>query len=341
TVSASENASFNYSQAGYCADASDPSPLVTGTTGGSFSAPTGLSIGASTGTVDLSSSTLGTYSVTYITPGSCPDTSSVSLAVNALDDASFTYGALSYCVNGTDPSPASVSLPGGSFSSASGLTVNTSTGEIDLSSGTPGAQTVTYQTAGSCPNSSTVSFSLSPADNAAFSYAQASYCANVSDPLPLVSGLSGGSFSSTTGLSLNTSTGGVDLSSSTAGSYSVTYLTAGACPNTSSFSLTVSASENASFNYSQAGYCADASDPSPLVTGTTGGSFSAPTGLSIGASTGTVDLSSSTLGTYSVTYITPGSCPDTSSVSLAVNALDDAAFAYGALSYCVNGTDPS
>ncbi|MCG8474506.1 MAG: hypothetical protein MI784_03395, partial [Cytophagales bacterium] len=225
TVSASDNASFGYGSASYCANAADPSPTVTGTTGGTFNSLAGLSLNSSTGQVDLSSSTLGAYSVTYITPGSCPDTSSVSLTVASPDDASFSFSQLGYCVNGTDPSPSSITTPGGTFSSASGLTVNASTGEIDLSSGTPGPQTITYQTAGPCPNSSTVSFSLSSADNASFSYEAAAFCANVNDPIPTITGLAGGTFSAGSGLALNSSTGVVDLSASTAGSYTVNYLT--------------------------------------------------------------------------------------------------------------------
>ncbi|MCG8475180.1 MAG: hypothetical protein MI784_06875, partial [Cytophagales bacterium] len=341
TINAADDASFSYGATSYCANISDPSPTISGLSGGSFATTDGLFVDGSSGEVDLSMSLPGTFAVTYTTSGPCPNSSTVPLIVSAADNPSFAYSASSYCVNGTDPTPASVTTPGGSYSSVSGLTVNSSSGSVDLSSGSSGVHSVRYITAGTCPDTSTLQLTLISADNASFSYSSVSYCSNVTDPSPTISGFSGGSFSAGTGLSLNTSTGVVDLSASTAGSYTVTYLTAGACPNTSTFSLTVSASENASFNYSQAGYCADASDPSPLVTGTTGGSFSAPTGLSIGASTGTVDLSSSTLGTYSVTYITPGSCPDTSSVSLAVNALDDAAFAYGALSYCVNGTDPS
>ncbi|MCG8475090.1 MAG: gliding motility-associated C-terminal domain-containing protein, partial [Cytophagales bacterium] len=339
-VNPSENAAFGYGSASYCANVADPTPIVTGTTGGTFSAPAGLSLNSSTGQVDLSSSSLGAYSVAYITPGSCPDTSAVSLTVVSLDDASFSFSQPIYCINGTDPSPSSVSTPGGTFSSSSGLTVNVSTGEIDLSSGTPGPQTVTYQTDGSCPNSSTVSFSLSPVDNASFSYEASAYCANVTDPLPTITGVTGGSFSAGSGLAVNPSTGAVDLSASTAGSYTVNYLTGGLCPNTGTFSLTVNPSENAAFGYGSASYCANATDPSPTVSGTTGGTFSAPAGLSLNSSTGQVDLSSSILGVYSVSYITPGGCSDTSIVSLTVTSLDDAGFSFSQSSYCANSANP-
>ena len=49
-------------------------------------------------------------------------------------------------------------------------------------------------------------------------------------------------------------------------------------------------------------YCQSGSDPTSTVTGTTGGTFSSTTGLSINASTGEIDLSTSTAGNSTETY---------------------------------------
>lgn len=49
-------------------------------------------------------------------------------------------------------------------------------------------------------------------------------------------------------------------------------------------------------------YCSNAADPTAVVTGEQGGSFSAPTGLDINGSSGQIDLTNSTPGTYTVTY---------------------------------------
>ena len=46
---------------------SDPTPTVSGTAGGTFSSTAGLVIDANTGTIDLGSSSSGTYTVTYST----------------------------------------------------------------------------------------------------------------------------------------------------------------------------------------------------------------------------------------------------------------------------------
>jgi hypothetical protein len=340
TVNALDDASFSYSASAYCADDVDPTPTITGLGGGSFSSGAGLSINASTGTMDVSVSTPGTYTVTYTTSGTCPNSSSVSLTVNALDDASFSYSVSTYCVDDIDPTPSITGLTGGSFSSGAGLSIDALTGQMDLSASTPGTYTVTYTTLGTCPNSSSVSVTVNALDDASFSYSASTYCADDVDPTPTITGLGGGSFSSGAGLSINASTGTMDVSVSTPGTYTVTYATSGTCSNSSSVSVTVNALDDASFSYSASTYCADDVDPTPSITGLTGGSFSSGAGLSINASTGTMDVSVSTPGTYTVTYATSGSCPNSSTVSVTINALDDPSFSYASSTFCLTGSNP-
>ncbi|CAM1372260.1 T9SS type A sorting domain-containing protein [Tenacibaculum xiamenense] len=337
TVNNLDDASFSYGASSYCVDASDPSPTITGLTGGSFSSTAGLSI-ASNGTIDVSASTPGTYTVTYTTAGTCPNSATASVTINALDDASFNYSASAYCVDASDPSPTITGLTGGSFSSTAGLSI-ASNGTIDVSASTPGTYTVTYTTAGTCPNSATASVTINALDDASFNYGASAYCVDASDPSPTITGLTGGSFSSTPGLSI-ASNGAIDVSASTPGTYTVTYTTAGTCPNSATASVTINALDDASFNYGASAYCVDASDPSPTITGLTGGSFSSTAGLSI-ASNGTIDVSASTPGTYTVTYTTAGTCPNSATASVTINALDDASFNYGASAYCVDASDPS
>ncbi|RMA58477.1 HYR domain-containing protein [Ulvibacter antarcticus] len=340
-TTAIDDASFNYDAAAYCADDTDPTPTITGLAGGTFSSTAGLSLNAANGTVDVSASTPGTYTVTYTTAGACPNSSNVSVTVNALDDASFNYAAAAYCADDTDPTPTITGLAGGTFSSTAGLSINAANGTVDVSASTPGTYTVTYTTAGTCPNSSNVSVTVNALDDASFNYAAAAYCADDTDPTPTITGLAGGTFSSTAGLSLNAANGTVDVSASTPGTYTVTYTTAGTCPNSSNVSVTVNALDDASFNYDAAAYCVDDTDPTPTITGLAGGTFSSTAGLSINAANGTVDVSASTPGTYTVTYTTAGTCPNSSNVSVTVNALDDASFNYDAAAYCAYDTDPT
>jgi hypothetical protein len=302
-----------------------------------------LSINPGTGIIDLSISTPDTYTVTYTTDGTCPNSSNVSVTINALDNASFSYSAAAYCINDSDPTPTITGLPGGNFtSSPAGLSINAGTGIIDVSTSTPNTYTITYTTAGTCSNSSNVSVTINALDNASFNYSAAAYCNNDSDPTPTITGLPGGNFtSSPAGLSINAGTGIIDVSISIPDTYTVTYTTDGACPNSSNVSVTINASDNASFSYGAADYCINDSDPTPTVTGLTGGTFSSGAGLAINASTGIIDVSASTPGTYTVTYTTAGSCPNNSHVSVTINALDNASFSYGQSTYYQEGTDPT
>jgi hypothetical protein len=148
---------FEYEQSSGCQNGSDITPVIN-TPGGTFSAsPAGLSINSSTGVIDVSASTAGSYTVTY-SIGPTEDT----ITIQATDDASFAYSASSYSQSDADPTPTITGLSGGTFSAGSGLVfvdsgsnTGSSTGEIDLSASTVASYTITYTTAGTCPNTST------------------------------------------------------------------------------------------------------------------------------------------------------------------------------------------
>ena len=63
---------------------------LPGTSGGTFSAtPSGLSINASTGAIDLGASTMGTYAVKYVTSSSiCTDSTTFSVTLTATNTVS-------------------------------------------------------------------------------------------------------------------------------------------------------------------------------------------------------------------------------------------------------------
>lgn len=159
-------------------------------------------------------------------------------------------------------------------------------------------------------------------------YSASAFCEDGIDPTPTVSNNVGaGTFSSTTGLVfISTSTGEVDLSASTSGAtYLITYTDTNSA--TATFSLTVNALDDASFAYSQSSYSPTDADPTPTITGVTGGTFSAGSGLvfvdsgsNTGSSTGEIDLSASTIASYTITYTTAGTCPNTSTQSVEIAA---------------------
>ena len=70
TVLVGTSAAFSYSKSSFHQGEADPTPTITGTTGGTFSAtPSGLSINTSTGTIDLDNSTIQSYTITYTVGG--------------------------------------------------------------------------------------------------------------------------------------------------------------------------------------------------------------------------------------------------------------------------------
>lgn len=83
SVSNFEDAKYTYSKGFYCMSDIDPTPIITGTSGGTFSStPAGLSIDPSTGTIDLSASIPNTYTIRYTTPGICSDFHDVQVIVD-------------------------------------------------------------------------------------------------------------------------------------------------------------------------------------------------------------------------------------------------------------------
>ena len=160
-------------------------------------------------------------------------------------------------------------------------------------------------------------------------YSSASACNNNNAFSPSQATPSGGVFSATpSGLNINSSTGEVTPVGSTPQAYVIAYAVGG---STSTFDLTINPSDNATFSYSASSFPQDGSNPSPVFPSgaITGGRFSAGSGLvfvdsgsNTGSSSGQINLSASTIGSYTITYNTALSgssvCPNTSNVPLAV-----------------------
>ena len=111
------SAAFSYAKSSYHQDEADPTPTITGTAGGTFSAtPSGLSINTSTGTIDLDNSTIQSYTITYTVSGV---SANQTLAVTASPFLANTYSmqfdsaSSQYIDLGTD---SSLDIFGGDFS---------------------------------------------------------------------------------------------------------------------------------------------------------------------------------------------------------------------------------
>ncbi|MDO7851083.1 beta strand repeat-containing protein [Hymenobacter convexus] len=358
TIAPATSAAFSYSGGTFCLSGTNPVATITGTTGGTFSSTTGLTINAATGAIALSSSTAGTYVVTYTVAGACGTSSTQSVTITAAPVATFSYGTgtPTFCVSGTtNPAPTfGAGASAGTFSSTTGLTINATTGAITLSSSTPGTYTVTNVIAagsGCAAATATAQVTITAAPVATFGYgASPTFCVSgtTAPAVVLGTGATAGTFSSTAGLTINATTGAITLSTSTPGTYTVTNTVAaagGCAATTATTSVTITAAPLATFSYGTGTptFCVSGTtNPvATLGTGATAGTFTSTTGLTINATTGAITLSSSTPGTYTVTntVAASGGCAAaTATASVTITAAPAATFSYATSAGCVGST---
>jgi hypothetical protein len=330
TIDPLDDATITYSGSQYCTDGTDPVPSINSS--GTFSAtPAGLSfVNTSTGEIDLGNTTPGTYDITFQTNGSCPNSNTVTVTVNDPATAGFSYGQASYCGDaGVATATLDAGATTGTFTSSTGLSINGFTGEVDPSNSTPGNYTVTNTVAGSGGCSvvtATQTIEIIAVDDASFTYPSSTLCLGVSTVTPTTNET--GTFTATpAGLVFaNAATGEIDMSASTANTYSIVFSTSGACPNSSTQSITLTTSPDATFNYSAAEFCAEVGTESPnFPSGASAGTFTAtPTGLSLNSTSGDITLDASSAGTYTVTntIAASGTCSQVTETStVVINAL--------------------
>ncbi len=262
----------------------------------------------------------------------------ITIMVNAIDDPSFNYDANNYCKGDSNPTPMITGLAGGVFSSTAGLNIDPGTGVIDIAASTTGSYTITYTTTGTCPDSSDVLVDITELDNPSFNYNTDNYCKGDTNPTPTITGLAGGVFSSTAGLSIDPGTGIIDIAASTIGSYTITYTTSGICPNSSNALVDITELDNPSFNFDTDNYCKGDPNPTPTITGLAGGVFSSTAGLGIDPGTGTIDIAASTAGSYTITYTTSGTCTNSNTIDITINALPDVTITNNSPTYTATHT---
>jgi gliding motility-associated-like protein len=231
-----------------CQDATNPQPnnFAPGfTSGGTYSevTTTGLVfVSTSTGEINLANSTTGPHTIRYSVGGLCLAVSSFdfTIVINPVITPviDFTYSTTSICKNAqstlTPLAPGLSSFAQFLVTPTTGLAINASTGVIDLVNSTPGIYNIIVDVpADSSPTvcrlaaSTAVPFVLEIKPvitlETGFGY-DTPFCATTGSELPNPNpGFStGGTFSSTNGLIINSSTGAIDLSS-TPGTYTVTY----------------------------------------------------------------------------------------------------------------------
>ncbi|MFY7991299.1 MAG: gliding motility-associated C-terminal domain-containing protein [Fluviicola sp.] len=203
----------------------------------SFSSTSQNNTIASAGTLQA-----GSYSLTVSQNGctSTPTNTTVSVntpaSVNAGPNlASCNGGAVTLSGSfGGGASTVSWSGGGGTFGSTTSPTSTYTPSAGEIGAGVANLTLTTNDPAGPCPAvSDNVSIVISSSPSANFSYANSSYCQSDLDPNPVFApGSTGGTFSSTGGLSVDPSTGIIDLSATLPGTYTVTNNISanGSCP---------------------------------------------------------------------------------------------------------------
>ncbi|TCZ63463.1 delta-60 repeat domain-containing protein [Flaviaesturariibacter aridisoli] len=330
TVNAAPSATITYPTSPFCVSTGSGSVSLSGTQGGVFSAtPAGLSINAISGDFSPSSSTPGTYTVTYsiAASGGCSAYSrTASVTISAAADASISYPGSPYCVSTGTVDATLTGTMGGSFQSTSGLSIDAVSGSINTIASTPGSYTVTYAVAagGNCPSFSTqAAVVISSAASASISYSANSFCQNSGEQGATRVGTAGGTFSAApSGLAINSGSGAINTNLSQPGVYTITYSVAAAngCSSfSSSTQVTIIQAFAATIAYPGSPYCLATGTAPVFLSGTNGGSFSAiPAGLSIDPVSGAIDLAASASGIYTVTYGTSSGCGAAGNTQVAI-----------------------
>jgi len=288
---------------------SDPAfTFAVDSAGGTWSiTPTcGACLNPTTGLFDPSLAGAGTYLITYTTLNTCNSTDTMMVTVAGSNP---TIAATVPVCAGSAPFTMTAASSGGTWSATCGGCINSS-GVFDPT--TAGTFTVTYTIVGTCTAVDTQLVVVNPTvpPTTGISYTTPVCIAGPNPTLTTVAGFTtGGIFSSTpAGLSITTTTGAVNLSASSAGTYSITYFYAatGCGPaGSSTTTLVINPEILPTTGFSYPTVCASDSIASPVLSSgfTPGGVFSAPSGVVINPTTGVIDVTSSTPGSgYTITY---------------------------------------
>lgn len=343
TVNPVATPTLAYGATSYCQNGgNNPGPTVS-IAGGTYSSTIGLSLNAATGAINLAASAPGTYTVSYSAGSPCPGSATASITINAAPSAAFAYASSTFCTSGGSASPMIAGTSGGMFAAPAGLSLNTTTGAINPATSTVGTYTVTYTVGSTCTAAATTAVTITTAPVAAFGYPVTSYCAAAQGNVAPVfgSGASAGTFSSTTGLSLDPASGVLNLAASQAGTYTVTNTipASGSCAvTTATATITISAAPVATL--AAGGSTVICQGSAVLLTAGGAGAGAMYQFLLNGqpiAGATTATYSASAAGSYAVVITSAGGCAATSpATAVTVNPATSAAFSYPASGYCLS-----
>jgi gliding motility-associated-like protein len=239
-----------------------------------------------------------------------------------------TYSTPFCNTSGTaNPTFSPSSLSGGTFTSTSGISLNTSTGVINLPSSNMGVYNFNYTVsiAGCGTVTTTTSVTINSVPGISLSYPP-TICATSSPISPTLSGVSGGFYNTTaTSFTLNTTSGVISFTNSLSGSFAISYNKSvpGCGMITSVTSFMINSVPGITVSY-PTGLCSYSSPISPTLSGVSGGFYNTTsTSFSLNTTSGVISFTNSLSGTFTISYNKSivGCGMVSSSTGLVVNAI--------------------
>ena len=323
----------------------------TATGVGATSSPQNVNASAATGTFTLSGLKAGTYSNFSMTRFGCTASISTSRTItNPASPVAPIVGTITQptCTTATGSVVLS-GLPSGNWTinpgNITGSTVSTTV--MNLAEGT---YNFTVTNDALCVSGASVNVDINPqpvTPTASISYEGTPFCKTLTTGVVTRTGTTGGTFSSTVGLSINTTTGEISPSVSTPGVYVVVYTIAASsgCPEvTATTNVTITSNPTATITYIGTPFCKSLTSGSITIIGSTDGTFSSTAGLTINAATGEINPSNSIAGVYTVTYTiaASGGCSSaTATTSVTISNNPSATISYAGSPYCSSASPAS
>ncbi|MEM7039022.1 MAG: hypothetical protein AAF570_18730, partial [Bacteroidota bacterium] len=185
------DATFSYSQTTYCQTDADPLPILQGSAGIFSSSPATLALDANTGLIDVSASPTDTFVIQHIVTTPCADTAFFTVIIESTTVGEVFYPDTdsAFCFEFGISCPIFINVPGGSFSNATGLDLNLTTGCVDLANSSLGTHEIIYTPPGNCVTPDTVEITISDwCSNTSIAYAADTFCPGDANIFPNIVG---------------------------------------------------------------------------------------------------------------------------------------------------------
>lgn len=300
---------------------SNPAFALTADTLGGIWSGTGITNAAS-GIFDPGIAGIGTYMISYVTPGLCNAIDTLMLTVNSGPNATIDPIA-NICV-GMAPFNLSAATAGGIWS-GNGIT-SVANGTFDPAIAGLGPHIITYTISGICSSFDTITVNVVGLFNS-----------TITPPATACEGSPAFNFSAASQGGTWTGTGITSSSAGTfnpiiTGTFIITYTISGSCGSTDTVNMTVLPQANATID-AVSPICSYGV-PFNLTAASAGGTWSG-TGITNG-STGIFSPAVSGSGIFTITYSISGACGDIATQTVIVNAAPSPTFASNINNGCPN-----